>query len=189
MGTRSSIPTAMPASSASSRTAAVVHDSPAPTSPPKHRSHIDGQMSFQSALRWATTSSAGVTTTTNAVRCHRLPARTSARVATPMTRPSSSRTSHSSSAAPTGPSVLELDGLARAGLERLLDLGPQLLARRLVEDVQEIVVRSLEALGRPLHADGVALAQIKIHDDSHPAIMPAPRPERAAPLSNRSAQH
>src|SRR6056297_733048 len=62
--------------------------------------------------------------------------------------------------------LLDGDRLLRAPLHRLLDLGPQLLARRLVEDVEEVVVTHLEHLGRHRHAHRVGLAPVEV--DHHP---------------------
>src|SRR3954452_14443373 len=59
------------------------------------------------------------------------------------------------------------DGLLGAALHALLDLGPILFARGLVQDVEEVVVAHLEDLGRDPHADRVALTQVVVDHYSH----------------------
>src|ERR1700678_3054398 len=50
-----------------------------------------------------------------------------------------------------GRSVLDAEGDLGTGAHGLLDLGPELLARLFVQDVQEVVVADLEHLGRDGH--------------------------------------
>src|SRR3984957_21125692 len=66
-----------------------------------------------------------------------------------------------------GRSVLQGDGLLRAGADRVDDLGPQRLVRVLLEDHQRVVVLQLEHLGGGRHAQAVALTQVPVNDDSH----------------------
>ena len=75
-------------------------------------------------------------------------------------------------------SPLDGDGLVRAEPRRLLDLGPQVLARLLLQDVEVPVVAHLEDLGGRAHAQGVALAEVEVHGDPHvpPPVAPAGTP-------------
>src|SRR5689334_16753095 len=68
-------------------------------------------------------------------------------------------------------SFLDRDRLLGAPTHRLLHLGPQLLARLLLEHVEEVVVPNLEDLRGGRHAQGVALAQIEIDDHSHKGLL------------------
>src|SRR3954469_11698110 len=68
-------------------------------------------------------------------------------------------------------SPFDRDGLLRAAPHRLLDLAAQLLGRLFLQHVEEVVVPHLEHLGRSLHAQGVALAQIEVDDDAHPFLL------------------
>src|SRR3984885_11560982 len=66
-----------------------------------------------------------------------------------------------------GRSVLQGDGLLRAGVDGVGDLGPQRLVRVLLEDHQRVVILELEHLGGGRHAQAVALAQVPVNDYSH----------------------
>src|SRR5687767_5819 len=70
-------------------------------------------------------------------------------------------------AGPNASSALDRDGLLRAAPRGLFDLGAELLGRLVLEHVQEVVVPDLEHLGSGRHAQGVALAQVVVDDDSH----------------------
>src|SRR3954452_2034290 len=59
------------------------------------------------------------------------------------------------------------DRLLWTALHGLLDLGPQLLGRRLVQDVEKVVVADLEDLWCDPHADRVALTQVVVDHHSH----------------------
>src|SRR4051812_25650538 len=59
------------------------------------------------------------------------------------------------------------DRLLGATLDRLLDLGAQLLGRGLVQHVEEVVVAHLEHLWCDPHADRVALTQVVVDHHSH----------------------
>src|SRR5262245_26018812 len=72
--------------------------------------------------------------------------------------------------------VVDRDRLLRAPAHGLLDLGPQLLGRVFVEDVEEVVVSHLEHFRRGSHAEGVALAEVEVDDDTHgPNLVPHPQ--------------
>src|ERR1700727_1794844 len=66
-----------------------------------------------------------------------------------------------------GRSVLQGDGLLRAGAGGVGALGPQRLVRVLLEDHQRVVILELEHLGGGRHAQAVALTQVPVNDYSH----------------------
>ena len=68
------------------------------------------------------------------------------------------------------------DGLLGAALDCLVDPLAGIIARGLVQQVQEVVVTHLENVRSNLHANGVALTQVVVHD--HPVshwFLPSPR--------------
>ncbi len=58
-------------------------------------------------------------------------------------------------------------GLLGAPLDTFLDSSPVVVAGLLIEHIEEVVVSYLEKVGRNLHADGVAFAEIEIDHDLH----------------------
>src|SRR5690606_38793359 len=82
--------------------------------------------------------------------------------------------------------VDDRDRRLRAAAHGLFDLGSQIVGRRLVEDVEEVVVAHLEHLGRDLHAPGVALAQIEV--DHHAVTHLASPASRIRPAVNIAAR-
>src|SRR6476646_8831678 len=77
-------------------------------------------------------------------------------------------------------SVGERDCLGGTDAHCFFDLGAQLLARFLLEHVEEVVVAHFEDLGRGRHAEGVALALVEIDHDPHHCL-PARRRRRHYP--------
>src|SRR5262245_11255476 len=61
-----------------------------------------------------------------------------------------------------GSRVDDRDRSLGAAADGLFDLGAELVGRRLVEHVEEIVVADLEHFGRRLHAPGVALTEVEV---------------------------
>src|SRR4029077_12816794 len=57
------------------------------------------------------------------------------------------------------------NGLLGALADGLLHLGPQIVGRLILQDVEEVVVPNLEHLGGDPHADRVALTDIEVDDD------------------------
>ena len=68
--------------------------------------------------------------------------------------------------------VMACLGQRRAASSTLL---AQLLARLVLEHVEEVVVAHLEHLGRGGHAQGVALAEVVVDDDAHDGSPPGSR--------------
>jgi hypothetical protein len=63
---------------------------------------------------------------------------------------------------------LEGDGLLGAATNGFFDLAAQLFGRVLLQHVEEVVISNLEHLGRGLHTERVALAEIEVDHDLHP---------------------
>src|SRR5438477_2552763 len=69
----------------------------------------------------------------------------------------------------------QADGLARTESDRELDLGAQILRRRLHQYIAAIVVAKLEHLRRDFRTAAVTFTKVVIHHDSHriaPAFCP-----------------
>src|SRR5436190_9451490 len=85
----------------------------------------------------------------------------------PLPPPVTSAVLPASGSADTCRSVLQGEGVAWAAADGAIDLGAERLVRLLDEDADLVVVAEREHLGRFLHAERIAFAEIPVHNDAH----------------------